>query len=116
MFRPSRLLSQIRLEPIRFTVPATHFLSPLPATLTSCPQLIENTVTLSPVVAALTDYVTPKSCVCHSYKKLRGVGVLPPILARTFSIRCSHAVLDIQQHPQAILFHGDTNTFRHTWE
>jgi hypothetical protein len=45
------------------------------ATLTSSPQLSENTATLSPFPATLTRYVKPKSCVCHSYRKHRGWGM-----------------------------------------
>jgi hypothetical protein len=53
-------------------------LSPFPATLTSCPQLVENPATLSLLFATLTLCVTPKSFACHSYKKLPGVGPLLP--------------------------------------
>src|SRR5208282_3079201 len=49
-------------------------LSPLPATLANCPQLHENTATLSPVFATLTDCVKHKSFVCHSYRKHGGWG------------------------------------------
>ena len=47
-------------------------LSPLSATLTSHPQLIENTSPLSPVFATLTSRVTRKSFACHSYEKTPG--------------------------------------------
>jgi hypothetical protein len=40
-------------------------------------QISENTVTLSLFAATLTGRVKPKSCVCHSYKKRRGVGYRP---------------------------------------
>ena len=56
----------------RVTAPAN--LSPLPATLTSHLQLVENTSPLSPVFAALTRRVTCKSFACHSYKKTPGWG------------------------------------------
>jgi hypothetical protein len=49
-------------------------LSPFPATLTTPSQLIENTVTLSPVFATLTGRVKHKSFACHSYKKQGGGG------------------------------------------
>jgi hypothetical protein len=42
--------------------------------LDASPQSSENTATLSPFAATLTGRVKPKSCVCHSYKKHRGVG------------------------------------------
>ena len=42
--------------------------------LGASPQVSENTATLSPFAATLTRRVKPKSCVCHSYKKHRGVG------------------------------------------
>jgi hypothetical protein len=50
-------------------------LSPFPATLPDRPQLIENTITLSLVFAALTDTVNHKPFVCHSCKKHRGWGI-----------------------------------------
>jgi hypothetical protein len=50
-------------------------LTPFPATLTSLSQLAEKPATLSPVYAALSSLVTPKSFACHSYKKHRGWGI-----------------------------------------
>ena len=49
--------------------------SPSPATLAGSGQLAENTATLSPAFATLTNRVKHKSCVCHSCKKTPGVGV-----------------------------------------
>ena len=49
--------------------------SPSPATLAGSRQLAENTATLSPAFATLTNRVKHKSCVCHSCKKTPGVGV-----------------------------------------
>jgi hypothetical protein len=46
------------------------------ATLTSRPQLIENSATLSPLFATLTRSFAPKSFACHSYTKTPGVGAL----------------------------------------
>ena len=48
-------------------------LTPFPATLASSLQITEKSATLSPVFATLTSRVKHKSCVCHSYKKHRGV-------------------------------------------
>jgi hypothetical protein len=50
-------------------------LSPFFAALTSRSQQIENTTTLSLFLATLTQESRPKSLICHSYTKLRGVGV-----------------------------------------
>ena len=44
-------------------------------------QISENTATLSPFPATLTDTVNHKSCVCHSYKKHRGWGTQCAIAA-----------------------------------
>jgi hypothetical protein len=49
-------------------------LSALFASLTSHTHLTENKATLSLFPTTLTRRVKPKSCVCHSYKKHRGVG------------------------------------------
>jgi len=49
-------------------------LSPLFASLTRDAQLLENKATLSPFPATLTSRVNPKSLICHSYEKHRGVG------------------------------------------
>ena len=49
-------------------------LSPFPATLADHSQHIENAITLSPVLATLTDAVSHNSFPCHSYEKHRGVG------------------------------------------
>jgi hypothetical protein len=48
--------------------------SPSPATLAGSRQLAENTATLSPAFATLTNRVKHKSCVCHSCKKTPGWG------------------------------------------
>ncbi len=48
--------------------------TPFPAALTGSVQLAENPATLSLAFATLTNRVKHKSCVCHSYKKHRGVG------------------------------------------
>src|SRR5271170_2841672 len=53
-------------------------LTPFPATLTRSSQIAENTATLSPAFATLTDCVKHKSFVCHSYKKHPGWGYPPP--------------------------------------
>jgi len=45
-------------------------------------QISENTATLSPFPATLTGRVKPKSCVCHSYKKTPGVGILRATLPK----------------------------------
>ena len=50
-------------------------ISPFLATLTITRQITENKTTLSLVFATLTGYVKVNPCVCHSYKKHRGVGV-----------------------------------------
>jgi hypothetical protein len=49
-------------------------LSPFSTTLTDHLQLVENAITLSPVLAALTSRVKHNPCVCHSYKKHPGWG------------------------------------------
>ncbi len=49
-------------------------LSPFPTTLTTRPQIIEKTATLSLLVATLTRCVKHNPFVCHSYKKHRGWG------------------------------------------
>jgi len=51
---------------------ATAPLTPFPATLTDRSQLTENSATLSPVSATLTDTVAHNPFVCHSYRKHRG--------------------------------------------
>jgi hypothetical protein len=48
-------------------------LTPFPATLTSHPQLAENTATLSPAVATLTSRINPNPFVCRSYIKPWGL-------------------------------------------
>ncbi len=53
---------------------ATAAVSPFLATLTSHLQLTENTATLSPAFATLTDRVRHNSFVCHSYRKHPGWG------------------------------------------
>jgi hypothetical protein len=53
---------------------ATAAVSPFLATITSHLQLTENTATLSPAFATLTDRVRNNSFVCHSYKKHPGWG------------------------------------------
>lgn len=50
--------------------------SPLLTTLARNLQLTENKAALSPFPATLTRQVKPKSFVCHSYKKTRGVGYI----------------------------------------
>jgi hypothetical protein len=60
--------------PISNFVFSTASASPLSATLADNPQLHENKATLSLAFATLTRRVKPKSFVCHSYKKHRGVG------------------------------------------
>jgi hypothetical protein len=72
-------------------------LSPFPATLAALPQRIENKATLSLVFATLARLVNRNLFVCHSYKKLRGVGYPaqskslsnPHISANSFIIRTS---------------------------
>jgi len=53
---------------------ATAAVSPFLATLASHLQLTENTTTLSPAFATLTDRARHNSFVCHSYKKHPGWG------------------------------------------
>jgi hypothetical protein len=64
-------------------------LTPFFATLTASPQLAENSPTLSPAFATLTRPVTPKSCVCHSYRKSPGVGT-SDVLQRPLSASSFH--------------------------
>jgi hypothetical protein len=49
-------------------------LSPFPATLASSPQPAENSATLSPAIATLTNCVNRNPFACHSYKKYPGWG------------------------------------------
>jgi hypothetical protein len=49
-------------------------LTPFLATLTKSLQLTEKSGTLTPAVAALTQFVTSNSFICHSYEKTPGVG------------------------------------------
>jgi hypothetical protein len=56
--------------------PATR-LTPFLATLTDSPQLAENSPTLSPFPATLTQHVNHNPFVCHSYRKHPGVGGYP---------------------------------------
>jgi len=67
-------------------------LTPLFATLTTLPQMSENTTTLSPAFATLTSRVKPKSCVCHSYKKHPGWGYTSGPLSLAAS-RTTHHLL-----------------------
>ena len=60
--------------------------SPSLATLAGLRQLAENTATLSPAFATLTNRVKHKSCVCHSCKKTPGVGVR---LLNTLLLHCA---------------------------
>jgi|SRR5580704_15389623 hypothetical protein len=71
--------------PISNFVFSTASATPLSVTLTDTPQLHENKTTLSPAFATLTHRVKPKSFVCHSYRKHRGVGY--PSLADPASFR-----------------------------
>ena len=64
------------------------------------PQISENTATLSPFAATLTGRVTPKSCVCHSYKKHRGVG--DPARHRSPATPPHHATPPPTCHPEGI--------------
>ena len=67
-------------------------LTPLFATLTTLPQIPENTTTLSPAFATLTSRVKPKSCVCHSYKKHPGWGYTFGPLSLTASRTAHHSL------------------------
>src|SRR5579859_4093800 len=68
---------------------ATAPLTPFPATLTDRSQLTENSATLSPVSATLTDTVAHNPFVCHSYKKHRGYTFQPGISFRSLTTRHS---------------------------
>src|SRR6476646_155622 len=57
---------------------AATSLSPFPVTLKVDLQLTENPATLSPAAATLTRHVHHNLFVCHSYKKHREWGLLPP--------------------------------------
>jgi len=66
-------------------------LTPFPATHTSPLQIAENTTTLSPAFATLTNRVKHKSFVCHSCKKHPGVGYRPvSVLSRFFPALATH--------------------------
>jgi hypothetical protein len=69
--------------------------SPFPATLTSSLQITEKPATLTPAFATLTEIVTHKSFVCHSYKKHPGWGY--PRLLRELCALC----VKIHPRPQA---------------
>src|SRR5208282_1048354 len=89
-------------------------LSPLPATLANCPQLHENTATLSPVFATLTDCVKHKSFVCHSYRKHGGWGVpstkqIPIIHARYQLNAWRRDALPASAFVHRLLRHEDTD-------
>jgi hypothetical protein len=63
--------------------------TPLFATLTTLPQIPENTTTLSSVFATLTSRVKHKFFVCHSYKKHPGWGYISFELSLT-ALRTTH--------------------------
>lgn len=60
-----------------FDLQSEPLLSPLLAALTNHPQVVENPRSLNPLFATLTSHAFAKSCVCHSCRKTRGVGVHP---------------------------------------
>jgi hypothetical protein len=93
--------SLIRSKPSR-----PLLVSPLFATLTGFPQLAENSATLSPLVATLTHLVAPKSCICHSYAKQGGVGIIPRLV-----VSCH--IPTTQDTPQIQSSHTLPHTFRH---
>jgi hypothetical protein len=90
------------LSPFNFKLPALSVvegstfnsvsLTPFPATLTSSLQITEKPATLTPAFATLTDIVTHKSFVCHSYKKHLGWGY--PLLLRELCALC------VKVHPR----------------
>ena len=83
-------------------------LSPFLATLTSTPQLTENTTTLSLVFATLTDCVRHKSFICHSCKKTPGVG----IPSREFSQISGYPLLTTRCRPETMSTPGRQSSYR----
>jgi hypothetical protein len=75
-------------------------LTPFPATLTSPLQIAENTTTLTPVFATLTDRVKHKPFVCHSYEKQPGWGYLRSSARFNLSPEGGH----VEGLPSSILF------------
>jgi hypothetical protein len=68
--------------------------SPSFATLADGPQLAENSTTLSPVPATLTDTVKHKSFACHSYRKHPGWGSHPSSQVLSFrNLTTRHSLL-----------------------
>jgi hypothetical protein len=92
---PARNASS-RVAPTQFSLatrhsrPVTASLTPFLATLTDNAQLVENSATLSPLFATLTQPLAPKSFACHSYKKPPGVGVLSSL--RNLRALCASAL------------------------
>lgn len=70
VWHPARPAPRNCIEPTAGTP-----VSPFPATLTGTSQLAENTRPVSPLFATLTNCVTRKPFVCHSYGKTPGGGV-----------------------------------------
>jgi len=78
---PSCSLSPLYLSSRCFDSQKGPSVSPLPATLTNSSQLHDNTTTLSPAFATLTNRVMYKPFACHSCKKHPGWGVVEQALA-----------------------------------
>jgi hypothetical protein len=77
VFLPALGLRPATPSPQLATFPAAcHRLTPLLATLGRALQIAEKSAALSPLFATLTQPFTPKSCICHSYEKQGGWGVL----------------------------------------
>ena len=79
--RSSTATPSVRISSSSFNFQLSTFnsvsLTPFPATLTNTLQTTDNPATLSPAFATLTNHVKHNPCVCHSYKKHRGVGSHP---------------------------------------
>lgn len=88
-------------------------LSPFPAALTSQPQPIEKSMTLSPLPASLTGIVFHNPFVCHSYKK-EGGWHTPPCLLSIRAFAHSFLVTRSCTHRGArkpVCFHALTSRF-----